>query len=480
MGTDAAAQADDAGSTGSALLLVTANGAAQDNIVTAAVSRTLRPGGTATGELVLFGGTQIVEDSGVSYDPVFRGGTLDVDGEVLYGATASSPASAAIDILSGTGLIAQFGSGIVTLSGNADAFDGTIALASGTVEIGTAANLGAGVAIDFARDLDPTLQIDASINALPKATISGYDPSVDIIDLRGLSFSANDATTPYSSYALASISTGGGKTGLHLVSGGKSGALTLDPDSTVSGPLDLYADGAGGTVVSASFLAAASVSDLDADFDRAATLSNGTYTVFLTGDVTLANADGSPASIDPIQATQRRHDRARRRGAQHLPRNRRLIHPVRRHGTGRGDQPRRPRQPGGGERRPPDRDVQQLRGHGRYRWRHPRAGGPGGRRHGQHHVRPEQRGQRNAGGRLGGQHQLVRQRADRFRLRGRAIHRPGRLHLQRRHDLGQLRRHHAVGDEWRQDHFIRPGGRGRAVQQLRRRPRRLPRRGRPG
>ncbi len=286
----------------SANLTVQFSGSVANILVTSDGVEDVQSGGTSTDDTFFEGGQQIVENGGTSYDPMFNGGTLIDNGAVSHGMLSGSPTSGTLFILSGSGSVTQAGSGSLAVTGDASSFAGSFILSGGTLELGSNTNLGSSASIDFAAPptVNPTLLIDASLNNLPQATISGFTTSADIFDLRGLSFSANSASTPFSAYDQAFITSGGSI--LEVISGGTSGTLNLDSSTTGPGPLNLSSDNNGGTNISFSVLSAGNVSALDGQLDQASTLSNGTYTVFLTSALTVTSDAGGTAHLDPLIA----------------------------------------------------------------------------------------------------------------------------------------------------------------------------------
>ena len=94
-----------------------------------------------------------------------------------------------------------------------------------------------------------------------------------------------------------------GSTTLAVTSNGTAGSLNLDPATTGGVPVNFFDDGLGGTAVQFSTLSAASFADLKADIASAATLSAGTYEIYLTSSFVFANMDGTSDGLDSIQAT---------------------------------------------------------------------------------------------------------------------------------------------------------------------------------
>ncbi len=285
------------------VLSVQNGGTAAGNLVGDGGLEQVQNGGAAANDTFFEGSTQEVDGGGRSDDASFNGGTLIDNGVAAYGAQSDSPTSATINALSGGGTVEQDGAGILTLGGDASAFSGTVMLNSGTVEIGGGTNL-TSADIDFFAGDDPTLQIDGSLNSLPTATISGFATPLDIIDLRGVGYQQNTVSTSFTAYEEAQIVSSGGSTGLGLfvMSAGSTGSLTLDPGTVGSAPVNFFDDGHGGTEVQFSTLSAGSFADLKADIDTAATLSAGTYTIYLTSSFVFANQDGTSDGLDSVQA----------------------------------------------------------------------------------------------------------------------------------------------------------------------------------
>ena len=201
--------------------------------------------------------------------------------------------------MSGSGTV-QAANGTVLLNGDATGFSGTVIVGGqGTFVVLSGADLNASASIDLnGGGSDPTYEIDKALNNLPQATISGFTNSVDVIDLRALSFVANSTGTPYSAFDLAEVTSGGSL--LAVISGGSTDTLNLDPATAGSAPLNLVSDGNGGTDISFSVLSAGTASVLNSQIDQAAGLANGTFTVFLTSAITLTTASGGTGRLDPL------------------------------------------------------------------------------------------------------------------------------------------------------------------------------------
>ena len=288
---------------GSATLDVQSGGTASGNIINSGGVEDIKSGGTSTNDQIGVGGQETVEAGAVAVDAEFDYSYWTVDGNAYFNTPPANGASNEVGTLAGSGTVAV-GAGTFVVGGDAGQFTGTLVLTgSSTVEIATNVALNATASIDFnAGTSDPTVQIDAPLVYLPAAVISGFSTPLDVIDLRSFGYSSNTVSTPFSVYQGAAIATSGGGTVLDVTTGGTPYSLNLDPATTGAGPINLADDGQGGTDFSLSPLSASDANTLSAGIVSAASLSDGTYTIFLTNDVTLTSDGGETGTLDPIQA----------------------------------------------------------------------------------------------------------------------------------------------------------------------------------
>ncbi len=107
-------------------------------------------------------------------------------------------------LLTGSRALQKFGTGTLTISGNAT-FTGGSTLNGGTMEIAVGATAGSS-AIGFAAGTIDRLQIDGT--AMPANTIAGFT-SGDVIDLAGIAFNASN-TVVYNGTNLLTVKNSGG------------------------------------------------------------------------------------------------------------------------------------------------------------------------------------------------------------------------------------------------------------------------------